>query len=88
MYDPETERWSQTWVGGGGQILHLYGGLEGDNMVLSGERRTDEGTVVDRITWIPIDDGRVRQVWDISSDGGATWETVFNGLYVPRDDSW
>jgi len=51
-------------------------------MVLSGERNTEEGIDVDRITWVPLEDGRVRQLWNISKDGGATWETAFEGMYA------
>ena len=30
-------------------------------------------------------DGTVRQHWGQSTDGGATWTTAFDGLYVPRE---
>ncbi len=80
-YDEGTGQWKQVWVG-----LDLYltlsGGIEGDRMVLSGERITDDGMVVDRITWIPLDDGRVRQLWDTSKNGGVTWEPAFDGIYA------
>ena len=35
-----------------------------------------------RITWTPNDDGTVRQVWNVSTDGGATWKVVFDGTYT------
>jgi hypothetical protein len=28
-----------------------------------------------------LDDGRVRQHWRASKDGGETWVTVFDGYY-------
>jgi hypothetical protein len=39
-------------------------------------------TPLNRITWTPNPDGTVRQRWDQSTDSGATWTTVFDGLYA------
>lgn len=83
FYDPSSETWRQTWVGGGGQVLDLEGGLEDGAMTLYGDRETEEGSVRDRIRWILLEDGRVEQLWDVSSDDGGTWGTIFRGLYEP-----
>ncbi|MGD8496061.1 MAG: hypothetical protein PVF05_07690 [Gemmatimonadales bacterium] len=80
-YDPATGHWNQYWVGGGGTRLHLEGGLEDGAMVMSGQRMTQNGEIVDRITWTPMDDGRVEQKWDQSTDDGQTWTTGFLGYY-------
>lgn len=79
-YEPGTGEWNQTWVGLG-LYLRLSGGLENGKMVLSGEREADAGRVTDRIVWTPLEDGRVRQLWQVSRDGAAGWETVFEGTY-------
>ena len=79
-FDDGTGKWTQVWVGSG-LNLTLAGGLESGQMVLSGVRKTEEGMVMDRITWAPLEDGRVRQSWDISKDDGATWESAFDGIY-------
>ena len=83
-YSPEQDEWRQDWVGGDGIILHLTGRLEGDEMVLTGERPTGDGSVLDRIRWRALPDGRVRQEWQSSTDGGQHWERVFLGFYEPR----
>ncbi len=82
-YEPQTGRWNQVWVGLG-IYLRLTGGIEGGNMVLAGERQTPQGGVIDRIGWIPLDDGRVRQVWKASRDSGKTWQVLFDGMYARR----
>ena len=83
MYDPIADEWTQVWVGGNGLILYLKGGLEDGKMVLTGEpRQGRDGPVTDRITWTPMDDGRVRQLWEISNDDRATWQVVFDGKYA------
>ncbi|MEX0893901.1 MAG: DUF4440 domain-containing protein [Gemmatimonadota bacterium] len=86
-YDPALRRWTQRWVGAG-STLWLEGGLVGADMVLSGTapRPTPRGPVLDRITWTPLPDGRVRQVWDVSSDGGQSWTRSFAGYYARRPD--
>lgn len=85
LYDSKTGTWSQLWTDNAGLVLRLTGELDEDGrMVLAGERTTRDGSRVrDRITWIPVGDGTVRQVWDVSRDGGATWENAFTGEYVP-----
>lgn len=75
-----TRQWHQHWVDNRGGLLRLAGTLQGASMVLLGSgpgaaRR-------DRITWTPAADGAVRQHWERSEDGGATWKTVFDGRYV------
>lgn len=85
IYDGTTGRWHQTWVDNTGLLLQLDGGLEGDRMVLSGSRVDREGRpVLDRISWTPVEEGRVRQVWEVSRDDGASWRTIFDGLYAPE----
>lgn len=86
-YDADRDRWTQRWVGTGA-TLWLEGGIEEDSdgrrrMVLAGTRprSTPGGPVLDRIAWTALPDGRVRQVWETSSDGGETWEEAFVGLY-------
>lgn len=84
IYDSSAERWHQTWVDTGGLLLQLDGGMEDGRMVLAGDRVDREGRPVrDRIAWEPLEDGRVRQTWEVSRDGGETWETIFEGLYTP-----
>ncbi len=67
-----------------GLYLRLSGGRQGESMVLSGERETPDGEVVDRITWSPLGHGEVRQLWEVSRDGGVSWSTVFDGTYRRR----
>lgn len=83
-YDPAERQWHQDWVGGDGAILHLRGGLQDGAMVLSGDTQSREGRVINRITWTPLPNDRVKQEWAISSDDGKTWQTSFVGLYDPQ----
>lgn len=75
------KQWQQFWVGGGGSVLELSGGLVNGHMVLSAEHDVRGQRMTERITWTPNPDGSVRQHWEQSADGGKTWTTAFDGLY-------
>lgn len=86
FYNSRTGKWHQTWIDNRGGHLFLDGGMRGKSMQLSGERTTAEGEKrIDRITWTPLEDGRVRQHWQASTDGGKTWEDVFDGYYEKQE---
>lgn len=90
-FDPYACTWHQLWitdapaqVGGlkhkdlvalqaaGG--VRFQGAYPGRNAVM----------VLDRTTLTPRADGTVRQVIEISADGGATWRTGFDAIYARR----
>ena len=81
-FDPRRQVWQQDWVGSGGENLHLIGHLENGAMVLEGEAPDATGAMAHhRAEWIPEPDGRVRQYWRSTTDGGHTWTIVFDGWY-------
>ncbi len=80
LYDAQAKRWHQTWVDNTGSLLQLDGGLQDGRMVLV----SAPGATMNRITWTPLPDGHVRQLWETSSDRGATWTTAFDGNYEKR----
>ena len=86
LWDRADGRWHQVWVDSHGTRLDLAGGMRDGSMVLEGADRKGPrgGAVRDRITWTPMPDGRVRQHWEQTRDGGATWTTAFDGLYKRR----
>jgi hypothetical protein len=83
VYDPAKKKWRQMWVDGTGGILDLEGALVDGRMVLA-SAPASKSDAVNRITWERLPDGRVRQLWETSSDGGATWKTSFDGYYTKR----
>ena len=78
FWDAGAGLWRQTWIDNQGQPLLLAGGWRDESMVMSGPQG---GPPADRITWTPNPDGTVRQLWEKSTDGGATWTVAFDGLY-------
>jgi hypothetical protein len=85
IYDGTRKVWHQTWVDDQGNLLALEGRFADNRMVLQGERPdTAGGTVLNRITWVPMAPNQVRQLWEVSGDGGATWTTAFDGHYTKQ----
>lgn len=86
FYVPARDVWHQTWIDAGGGSLLLEGHFDNGSMRLEGTRTNSEGTeMLDRITWTPLEDGRVRQHWQVSTDGGETWQKTFEGYYEKHD---
>ena len=84
-WDSQRKVWHQTWVDSQGTVLLLDGGPEGTDMVLRGETMGQGGAkVLDRITWQPRSHDEVRQLWEVSNDGGRTWTVAFDGRYLRR----
>jgi hypothetical protein len=85
IYDGSRGVWHQTWVDVGGLLLRLDGGLRGEAMVMEGPGKDAQGReIINKISWSVVDGDpdRVRQHWEVSGDGGDTWTTAFDGIYV------
>lgn len=80
-----TGRWHQYWIDSVGQRVDLEGGLFSGTMVLAGPWQRP-GTVgqnqILRITYSRLDGDSVRQLAEVSADGGLTWETSSDHLYL------
>jgi hypothetical protein len=84
-WDATRRRWHQTWVDNQGSLLTLEGAFADGKMILEGETVDTAGRKQrQRITWEQTSPGHVRQLWESSSDGGATWTVAFDGRYAKR----
>jgi hypothetical protein len=81
-FNPVTRRWHQTWADSSGTVLMIDGEWRDGAMRMAGEMYGPKGRQQTRITWTPLADGRVRQVWETSNDDGRTWSVAFDGLYT------
>jgi hypothetical protein len=90
-FDARAGRWDQVWVTSdttkpGGLkrktlIAHVGAGVRFQGEILSG----DDAPYLDRTTLTPLEDGRVRQLIEISTDGGQSWRPIFDGYYSRRE---
>ncbi len=88
-FDVASGQWVQTWTGAGGSQILIRGGLKGESMVLTGYiTYVGQDNKADfRGTWTPLEDGRVRQFFEQSNDGGKTWVPWFDGYYSRNDNA-
>jgi hypothetical protein len=83
-YDPVHKRWQQTWVTNRGALMVIVGNVEDGALVLQGDVRLKDGTLVlQRITWKAQGMG-VRESAVLSKDGGKTWTPAFDVLFLNR----
>ena len=86
LYDKQAGHWHQSWVDNDGTLLKLDGGLHDNAMVMQGPGKAQDGSgLMNRITWTPLEDGRVKQHWQTSHDGGETWSDAFVGFYARHE---
>ena len=87
-YQPATRLWKQVWVTeqalepGGIKEKHLVARLPGGGTRFQGEIALPDGRLMlDRTTLTPEANGEVRQVIEVSRDGGTTWRIAFDARY-------
>ncbi|MCJ7556239.1 MAG: hypothetical protein MUP90_04905 [Gammaproteobacteria bacterium] len=86
-FDTVVAQWVQVWVSGDRTIIDIRGGLHEGSMLLVGSIKDEANPAgaAFRGTWTLLEDGRVRQFFEQSTDVGATWTPWFEGFYVrPR----
>lgn len=84
FYDPKLRSWRQTWVDASGNVSEFAGEYRDGAMRFEGETHTaDGGAMLRRMTLLRLEDGRIRQVSERSTDGGASWAPFYDLEYVP-----
>jgi hypothetical protein len=84
IYDITRNTWHQSWVNDHGYLLTIEGRLQSGAMILQGVDHLPNGTPRQvRGEWRSEDHG-VREVAARSIDGGATWSSWFDILFLPH----
>jgi hypothetical protein len=85
VYNAARGKWQQTWVDNSGSVLELAGEFKDGQMRFTGESVGRGGAkTLERLTFTKLDDDRVRQFWEQSTDGGKTWTVAFDGTYIRK----
>jgi hypothetical protein len=86
-YDRSDSTWNQVWIDNTGNILKFKGGLQNGKMVL--KSALQKGIRVDwyynQITWTPLENGAVSQLWEIFDKKGKLLRTAFFGIYHRKE---
>jgi len=84
-FNTREESWHQVWVDSQGNHAVFTGQLVEGAMRFEGRWTNYDGTrSLMKMTFTPLDDGRVRQHIDLSIDDSATYSTWFDGHYTRR----
>lgn len=85
-YDSNTGQWRQAWIDSSGTRVDFTGKYAGDAMVITGNWRGVNGLGKDglvRMTYTRQPGGAVRQLGEVSTDGGKSWGPSFDFIYSP-----
>jgi tetratricopeptide (TPR) repeat protein len=84
-YNTITKKWEQFWVSDTGSTQHFTGELvDGEMRYVLEQPLRSGGTLIRHLTFSKLPDGRVRQLSQGSTDGGKTWGTEYDYVYVPK----
>jgi hypothetical protein len=85
FFDPTLRKWRQTWVDSAANVSEFVGEYRETAMRFEGESHRSGGeTVLRRMTLFDLGNGDVRQFSERSVDGGGSWSTGYDFLYVKR----
>lgn len=84
FYNQQAGQWEQLWLDNQGGSLHLKGERTAKQMILQSEaQKNAQGEAVyNKIIWTKNDDGTVRQLWLVITEGKED-QIAFDGLYAP-----
>ena len=84
--DKITDEWVQVWNDASGSQINIRGGLTDEGMLLVGTIHyvANGQTLPFRGLWTPLEDGRVRQFFEQSTDDSESWTPWFEGFYTRK----
>jgi hypothetical protein len=87
--DPTSHNWRQVWAGSGQDVgIFEDGGYRDGAMRFSYRKTNPQGQPVEgHFIFFNLGPNRVRQFLDQSTDGGKTYSTVYDFIYLRRGSS-
>jgi hypothetical protein len=88
FFDPVLGKWRQTWADTAGGVSEFTGKFIDGAMRFEGVTHVANGkTIQRRMTLSKLDNDRVRQSSEKSTDGGKTWTPAYDFTYIRRPAS-
>ena len=87
QYDAAAKKWRQFWVDSQGTTLTFEGEARDGNLYYTADTPAQGSApaMKHKLTFFAKGADEVRQLWEQSSDGGATWSVAFDGLYQRKN---
>lgn len=84
-YNAGKKKWQQYYVGSQGGVFEFEGELKGNIMSFTAETiNPNGGKIMHIFEFHDLPDKTVRQHWQQSTDGGKTWNTVWDSIYKKK----
>jgi hypothetical protein len=78
-YQSERKTWHRDALLRSSVILAFEGRMSGGSMVMIAREYSESGVArLHRLSWTPGSNGSVEQLWQISADGGKSWQIRFD----------
>ena len=87
-YNPVTKQWSQKWVSAGSVIEYSGAQTKPNELLLEGHLYNQAARTKSDFkgTWTLLEDGRVRQLFEIYDAKKSQWNIWFDGYYTKMPD--
>jgi len=87
-YDPGHDHWRQIWIGDSGSFIEFTGEARDGGIFYTAQtiNPADGSVTHHKFEFTVIGEDGVRQYWETSTDGGETWQSIWDGRYEPRSD--
>jgi hypothetical protein len=83
VYNPQQKKWHQAWADNQGGYFDLQGAVDGDKRIFQTQPREVNGAkVVQRMVYYDIKRDAFTWDWELSKDGGKTWQLQWQINYV------
>lgn len=74
VFQPQTNTWKQAWADNQGGYFDFTGAFDGDKRIFKTQPREVNGqTIVLRMVFCDISNDSFTWDWELSNDGGSTW---------------
>ena len=83
FYDPGNDHWRQIWISDSGTFIEFTGEARDGGIFFTAQTTNPaDGSVTDhKFEFTQLEGGVVRQSWETSTDGGASWTSIWDGRY-------
>ena len=86
VYNPTKKTWHQAWADNQGGYYDLEGQVEGEKRIFKTQVKELNGEkIIQRMVFYNINFNSLTWDWELSRDGGVTWQLQWRISYVKRN---
>lgn len=84
-FSPEQKLWYGLFADNQGRVHSMQGSVQGGTAEFTGPGRDENGaSILKRVKVVRVNDTTVQQIWEKSTDNGATWTLEFKMDYIRK----